>query len=116
VAWQSPLGGEREAKEIIEPIIADSVEFLPLACPERALWIVNVLRIVDGLDMNQSDVVRFASTGRVMTIRRHRFIPDRLDGVHIFKLPGLTRGSLYVTEDLRDMTTDLVGVGWREVG
>ena len=105
-----------KAKEIMEPVIADSVEFLPVACPERALWIVNVLRIVDALDMDQSDMVRFASTGRVMTIRRHRFIDDRLDGVRIFKLPGLTRGPVYVTEDVQEVTTDLVGVGWSAVG
>jgi hypothetical protein len=74
-------------------------ELLPLSCADAELYVYNPLHIVDALDEERSEIVRFSS-GRVMRITRHVFRTEVLAGVPIFKIPQLTRGSIFVAAEL----------------
>lgn len=71
-------------------------ELLPLACADSELFVYNPLRIVDALDGERSTVVRFSS-GRVMDIRQYVLRSESIRGVHVFKIPEMTRGPLLVS-------------------
>lgn len=90
----------RAAERLGEQLQRDG-ELLPLACADAALFVFNPLRVVDALDEEHSDLVRFAG-GRVMRITRHAFRRDRLGDVGVFKVPQLLRGSLFMTAEFVD--------------
>lgn len=91
-----PVFSER-AKNILEPLISDSVEFLPLACKDVPLYAVNVTRVLDCLDLSMSQFKRF-SDGRIMRVERYVFKRECLEGEHMFKIPQQVRNRIYVSE------------------
>jgi hypothetical protein len=100
----------------LAPVIADYVELLPLACPERPLWVAHPLRYLDGLDEEASKVHRHSRTGQVIAIEHPRFIEERIGEVPIFKLSTVDYGATLVTEPVKEATVGLAGVVWRPVG
>jgi hypothetical protein len=88
----------RRAVEVLGEVVAPDAELLPLACEDAELWLLNVWRVIDALDLEHSAVVRFPSTGRIMTVKRPVFRAEQLDGIRCFKIPGVLRGPTYVTE------------------
>jgi len=68
-------------------LFANAGEFLPLRLVGGSdeLWMFHAYSVLDALDPQQSDLIRFPS-GRVMVIKRHVFRPDSLDGATIFRI------------------------------
>jgi Immunity protein family (Imm11) len=62
----SELVVTRRAKEALEKTIGADAEMLPLLNDVEDLWLVNAWRVVDALDEENSEVKRFASSGRIM--------------------------------------------------
>lgn len=90
-------------REALAPIIADDVEFLPLATDDGLrLWITHTLRLVSVLDLERSEIKRFPSSGRIMRIVRHHFLPEVEEAGTAFHLAEMKRGRLYVTEQVVD--------------
>jgi hypothetical protein len=89
-------------------------ELLPLWCDDAELTVFNVTTVLDALDLDRSDVVRFPSSGRIMMVRSHAFrrIPS---GIRAFKVPELLRGPVFVTEEVVAAASDadLRGVGFQ---
>jgi hypothetical protein len=104
------------AVDSLATALRDAGELLPLACDEAELWVLNPLSIVDALDESGSDIVRF-STGRVMTVDRWSFDPDRLGSAGIFKVPQLMRGPLLFSESFVESVAaaGLRGIEFNEV-
>jgi hypothetical protein len=104
------------AVETVGSILDDYGELLPLDCEQANLWLLNVCRIVDALDEEESDLIRF-STGRIMKIQKAVFRDKLLSDAHIFKLPQMVRGSIYLTEDVAQQIQQarLQGIGFRVV-
>ena len=92
----------RAAAEVIRPLVEGQAELLPLRCDEDQLWALHVTEVRDALDEDASDIVRFPSSGRILTVRTHVFRPEQLDGARCFKLPQMPRGRLYLAGDLAD--------------
>jgi hypothetical protein len=72
---------------------------------------LRVDRVVDALDLDASEISRFAN-GRVMTIDRHVFREDAIGGAEMFRLTNTPRaGWTYVTDDYVELVlaTDLRG-------
>jgi hypothetical protein len=106
----------RAAMEALAGPLAQEVEFLPLDCTETDLWVMNALRVVDALDEARSAVVRF-SGGRIMKIDQHAFDARRLEGVSVFKIPQMLRGSQFLSQAFVDLveTSGLRGIGFKLV-
>ena len=77
----------RRAKEALEKTIGADAEMLPLLNDEEDLWLVNVWRVVDALDEENSEIKRFPSSGRIMQIMRYAFRVEMLRGISCFKIP-----------------------------
>ncbi|GAA4671648.1 imm11 family protein [Phytohabitans rumicis] len=100
-----------EAIAEVGPILADHGELLPLECADAGLVVLNVTRVVDALDEERSDIVRFSS-GRIMDIKKATFRGELLTGPAVFKIPQMPFGPLYFTSD----TVELIRATGRHRG
>jgi hypothetical protein len=83
-------------------------EFLALDCDEP-IALFNVTNIVDALDEPNSQIIRF-DDGSILDIQRYAFIPEKVEGQDLFKLP-MRASSIFVGGRLveRLKRTGLVG-------
>ena len=89
------------ARSILEPLISNTVEFLPLKTDTGVYFALKVAWI-DCLDVDHSIVKRF-STGRIMRVIEYAFHWDRLEDIHIFRLPELRGSSLFVSDKFKEV-------------
>jgi hypothetical protein len=106
----------RAAIDHLEPYLKAAGELLPLDCPDGEFWTLNVTRLLDALDEENSKVLRSKETGRILMIHRHSFRGERL-GPDIFKLTSDPRGLVYVTETFMKQVkaTSLKGLNFKLV-
>ncbi len=86
------------AAATLAPLLDRYGELLPLACPDADLWLFNVLTVVDALDEENSELIRF-DDGNILDVVRHEFRPDMAAGMAVFKVPQLLRGPLFVSDE-----------------
>lgn len=90
VSWmvQSPVVSEK-AKNTLDPVIGDLVEFLPLVELKRQHYFaMNVIKLVDCLDRNESKIVFSPNrTNEILSIKTYHFVPSRVEDCAVFKLP-----------------------------
>jgi len=94
-----PLVSLRGRKKI-ETLIANRVEFLPFETPVGPYYGLHV-RYVDCLDIERAEVLRYKSSGRVMEVTKYAFRWERLEGIHIFRLPELGTSRLFVSDEFK---------------
>jgi hypothetical protein len=104
------------AVRVLGEVLLPFGELLPLACADAELFVYNPLMVVDALDGERSRVVRFSS-GRVMDIREYVLRSEAIRGIHAFKIPEMTRGSLLVSSAVVEAVknADLRGTGFERV-
>lgn len=103
---------KQPAVDVLSPVLTKDGELLPLACDDANLWVFNVMTVLDALDEDRSEVIRF-SNGRIMRVNSFAFRPDRLRRVGAFKVPQLLRSALFVTEEVVARAATLTGVGFK---
>jgi len=86
------------AANLLAARYSQEIELLPLACDDATLLALNARVVVDALDEERSAPERFSS-GRILSLGEPVFVPSRLEGLHIFKIPQMLRGATYVTGD-----------------
>jgi len=82
------------AREILDPLLGDTVEFLSLRCdPKIDLYVLHPLRhiaLAEGAETTPDD-----ASSNITVIRRYSFNPRDLDGIHVFHVsqrPGSPAG------------------------
>ncbi|MCX6952661.1 MAG: hypothetical protein NTV51_10930 [Verrucomicrobia bacterium] len=83
-------------------------EILPLECDDGPLFIWQPLTVVAALDAAASDISRFPD-GRLMRIRRHVFLADKLTGIDAFKVPDDRGFTTFLTERAVKIISRVVG-------
>jgi hypothetical protein len=91
----------RSALDSTRRLMEPHGEYLPMLCESTDLTVFNVLNVLDALDTDRSDVGRL-SDNRIIRIKRHVFIPERVRGAGIFKIPQLPLQAVYLTDDVAD--------------
>ncbi len=87
-----------KAKSILEGLISNTVEFLPLDFEEERYYALNITW-VDCLDATHSEVELFRS-GRIMNVVRYAFKWERLENIHMFYINELGKSRLFVSDIL----------------
>jgi hypothetical protein len=85
------------AKVILQDMMAPSGEFLEMKYGNESVYAFNVTNFINVLDENKSEVKRFKSSGRIMSIEKYEFIPHLLENQVIFKIPQ-AKGRIFVTD------------------
>ena len=89
------------AAGLLAPVLERHGELLPLSCPDAELWLFNVLSVVDALDEENSEMVRF-DDGDILDVERYGFRAEAAAGLALFKVPQLLRGPLFVSDEFVD--------------
>lgn len=83
----------------MESLIVAQVEFLPFETPVGPYYGLHA-QYVDCLDTSRIEAHYF-SDGRVMRVVKYTFHWERLEGVHIFRLPELGVSRLFVSDEFK---------------
>ena len=94
---QSPVF-TRSAAGLLEPILSQHGELLPLQCPEADLVLLNVTHVIDALDEAASTIARLPD-GRILNVERYVLKPDAIRGSNIFKMTKLRSSPVFVTDE-----------------
>jgi hypothetical protein len=100
----TPVFSERAVETLLDLLVANG-EILPLAMEGEKYFAYNPTRTLDALDQDRSVIVRFPTTGRILDIKHYVFLPDKLDGSAVFRLP-MFRGRAFVTEEFAARVRD----------
>ncbi|MEG3928598.1 hypothetical protein QUA81_20875 [Microcoleus sp. F6_B4] len=108
---------ERAAR-ILQPIMGESVELLPVVCTTTGerYFAIKVLDVVDCLDHSRSVVGRNSHSGRVTVIDSFAFKDGCIGDRNIFRLPELNRA--LVSQTFKDCVENngLEGLIFKQVG
>lgn len=88
----------KNAVEALRAILEANGEILPLATDDGTeLYVLNVTRVLEAVDEQRSDILRFPESGRIMRVRSIAFIERVVHGIDIFRLPHRA-SSTYVSD------------------
>jgi hypothetical protein len=106
----------RRALDVLQPVLGDEIEALPLDSGRLAFYAIHVLEVVDCLDEQQS-VVKHYPSGGVMSIRKHVFDENCLGQRLMFRIGQAPRWGVYYTDRFKQLLEDagLEGLTHRQV-
>lgn len=111
----------RKAKEVLEPLIYNNAEFLPLThdVTGEVYYLINVLNTIDAIDYNKA-VFEKLSTGLIIGFEKYAFLPNIVEGQIIFKTylnQRLHSSTVLVSDEFRNavLESDLKGFEFVEV-
>ncbi len=84
-----------KAKECLEKILGNSVQFIMTKADNRIFYIVNILTIVDAINYEEA-ILRRLDTGLVVGLEKYSFLTDKIENLNMFKV--LLNGKVYSTE------------------
>jgi hypothetical protein len=82
----------------LRDLLVGNGEILPVTIVGEQYFLFNVTRVVDALDEENSEIIRFEGSSRVLNIREYAFFHRKLSGRVIFKIPQMLDGWIFVTD------------------
>lgn len=84
----------------INDLIKGKVELLPLSCNEieERFFILNVVNVLDCIDYENADVVKFPGLDIVSGFNKYAFHKEIVENETIFKIKELPKSYLFVTD------------------
>jgi hypothetical protein len=92
-----PIFSQRAAK-VLHATLNASGELLSVKCEGDEYVALNVTVLVDALDMESSDIVRFDS-GKILDVKAYVLDGSRLTSAEIFKLPDSPLMDVFVSDE-----------------
>jgi len=89
-------------REKIEPLIANQVEFLPFETSVGPYYGLHI-KYVDCLDeeLSQVDYLYPEEKREIYSVSKYAFYWEKLQNVHIFRLPNVIHTSFFVSDEFR---------------
>lgn len=111
-SFDVPVLSEK-AWNVLQPLIQNDVEALPITVEKEyfgemggTYYALNILSIVACLDEEKSEFYRY-SHGGIMEVTKHVFLPEKLEGIHIFKIMAegavFSHYDFYISEDFKNL-------------
>lgn len=72
-------------KKCMEDLIDDSVEYIPLRCGSKTVYLLNIISVIDAADYDKCRIIRF-SNGLAREYETHAFKPEKVKDAHLFKI------------------------------
>jgi hypothetical protein len=96
-AWSDPMVLSRRALDELVPYIGRFGQVLPLTFDECDYSLFNITNVVDAVDLDASETVRYPDGG-LSRIRSYVFRPKAVRDHWIFKIPQYAKGFAFVTD------------------
>lgn len=109
-----PMVLSRRAIDVLMPHICAFGQALPLHFEEAEYFLFNVTNVIDAVDIDASEVVRYPDGG-LSRIVRYVFKPEVVRDQWIFKVPQQPKGFAFVTDRFVDLVKQhgLTGFGFK---
>ena len=109
----------QKAKDCLEGVFGDYVEFVPAKYQDDIYYIVNVLNIIDGLNYVKSEFEKL-DDGRPYSINKFSLRPNIVNNISIFKLfleESIYSTEIFVSQEVKDIVeaNGLTGFSFEEV-
>ena len=109
----------QKAKDCLEGVFGDYVEFVPAKYQDDIYYIVNVLNIIDGLNYEKSEFEKL-DDGRPYSINKFSLRPNMVNNISIFKLfleESIYSTEIFVSQEVKDIVEEngLTGFSFEEV-
>ncbi len=106
------------AKNILEPVLSEYVEFLPVIY-KKPLYLMHVLRVADALDLD--NIIADTCAGKIGYIKKFAFKEERIPPFPIFRIlceGMLYTGVIFVKDEFKKIIEEngLTGFSFEEVG
>lgn len=106
----------KKTLDVMDSLVQRDVEYLPLIHEELELYIINVIKVIDCVDMDKSIVNKFDS-GKLMSFKKICLLGERLKDVpNIFKIPDKST-HVFVTDAFKNRVLEakLKGFVFKEI-
>ena len=103
--FRIPVFGEKALKCLL-PLIKEHVEILPLVFSEGSFNAINVTTVLNPIDYEKSEYLKFSEGNRIMMFEKYAFIPEKVKGFPIFKIVDEARSSAFVSDDFKRIVDD----------
>ncbi|MGB8454765.1 MAG: DUF1629 domain-containing protein [Anaerocolumna sp.] len=106
-----------KAVECLKEVLGKNIEILPVYIDEQEFYLINALEVLDCLDHEKSEIKYFTGTERIMSIKKHVFIEQKLKGKNIFRIKEQEKAGPFVTDKFKEAVekSGLEGFEFREV-
>ena len=109
----------QKAKDCLEGVFGDYVEFVPAKYQDDIYYIVNVLNVIDGLNYGKSEFEKL-DDGRPYSINKFSLRPNIVNNISIFKLfleDRIYSTEIFVSQEVKDIVeaNGLTGFSFEEV-
>lgn len=95
----APLFNEK-AVSMLEEFLKAKAELLPAYYEGNKYYVVNVINVIDALDYEKSEFVRF-DTGAIMYCTKYFFKSEIVENQHIFKIPLCNYIDIFVSDEFK---------------
>ena len=109
----------QKAKDCLEGVFGDYVEFVPAKYQDDIYYIVNVLNVIDGINYERSEF-RKTGDGKPYAVNKFSFKPNRVKNIPIFKVffwKNIYGSDIFVSQEVKDIVAanGLTGFSFEEV-
>lgn len=110
-----PFFSEKAIKAL-KQVMGDNVEYLPVTGEALKFTIVNVIKVIDALDMEKSDLEYF-DDGRIFNYTKLVLDSNKLSTNNIFKLVEFPRTDIIVSDKFKQIVEEsgLKGFAFKKV-
>lgn len=93
--------------EVLRPLIQNSIEELELQFSEVEYYAINVITVLNVLDYDKSDYIKFSDGNRIMVIEKYVFKKcDALVNHNIFKIVDEPGRKAFVSDSFKQTAED----------
>ena len=109
----------QKAKDCLERVFGDYVEFVPAKYQDDIYYIVNVLNVIDGINYERSEF-RKTGDGKPYAVNKFSFKPNIVKNIPIFKVffwKNIYGSDIFVSQEVKDIVeaNGLTGFSFEEV-
>ncbi len=101
----------KQALQVLEQLLGDSVQILPLSHENQEFYIINIIEIIDCLDEEHSEVRHYGPASKIIKpVFKEQFVK----GKHIFKIPQ-SPSAIFVSDVIKQEVDShaLKGLAWK---
>lgn len=97
---------DEKAISVLGEMLTNNAEVLPLDCEYGAFFAINVIKVIDCVDYENSKYKTFRDGKRIMRFTNYAFDKKKIEGVNIFKIKDEPLKRPFVSEEFRKRVVD----------
>ncbi len=110
--WHIPVFDKR-AVDVLNKYLINTSEILLLKNEERDFYAINIIKILDCIDYENSEYKMFKDGKKIMRFKKYVFKQNAINDIHFFKIKDEPIGRPFVTDSFRNSVLDAGLTGFK---